>query len=721
MSKLKLLLAFAAISLLPVKGMAIEGMWLPLLINQNLEEMQKMGLTLSAEDLYSPYPDSVSLNDGIVRFGRGCTGFFISPEGLLITNHHCGLGQIQQHSTVENDYLTNGFWAQNRSDELPNPGLTVTLLVRMEDVTHKIVPQLSDTLTEQERTKAVMRISSEIAANANPYGKYEVQVLPLFNGNKYVLYVNQVFSDVRLVGAPPNSIGKFGGDEDNWMWPRHTGDFALFRVYANANNEPAGFSPDNQPYRPAHFFPVANRGVQENEFTMVYGYPGRTTQYLTSYAVEFIKTNRNPIAIDLRTRILEIYNQDMAASDRVRIQYTAKRARVSNTWKRWQGENRGLLSLQAVNRKRQSENSFQNWANLPGNEEFRNLMQGFGQTYQQLIPYRHAANLYNEAGRGVEVVRFAQGFEELIRLSRDPNTPEATLQSIVNRLKEQARAFFRDYNPDTDRRVLEVLLERYLELAVEPLIPSVLREVQRRHGNDLHRYAQRLFENSIFVSENKTMELLEGFRPADIRRIERDPAWQLAYGLLQFNNEQLRPFEQRYEARLDSLYRIYIAGLKIKYHDMKFYPDANGTLRITYGRVEGTYPRDAMAFLHKSTSDGILEKALNPYIPDYQISDRLEQLLETRNFGQYEYEGDLIVNFIASNHTTGGNSGSPVIDARGAFIGINFDRTWESTMSDIIYDVDICRNISVSSQFILWVIEKYAGMRHLINEMVVIN
>jgi hypothetical protein len=713
------LLPLVLVLLLPLKGVAIEGMWLPMLIHKNIEEMQQMGSALTAEQIFSN--ENISMNRAVVRFGRGCTGAFISPEGLLITNHHCGLGQIQQHSTVENDFLTHGFWAQNKSNELPNPGLSVTLLVRMEDVTKQITSQLSDTLTEFERASTVGRVSSQIVQNAIQGGRYEAQVLPLFNGNKFVLYVNQVFRDVRLVGAPPNSIGKFGGDEDNWMWPRHTGDFALFRVYANIHNEPAEFDPKNQPYRPAHFFPIANRAVQENEFTMVYGYPGRTTQYLTSYAVEFIKNKRNPVAIDLRSRILEIYHQDMAASDQVRIQYTAKRARLSNLWKRWQGENRGLAHLQAVNRKQMLESSFQQWANLPENEAFRYLMPGFREVYQQVIPYRHAANLYNEAGRGIEAVRFAQGFEDLIRVSRNANTPPELLYVTVERMKEQARVFFRDYNPDTDRRVLEAMLERYLELAEEPIVPPVLREIRRRNGNDLYRYANHLFENSLLVSESKTMDLLDGFRASDVRKIVRDPVWQLAFGLLQFQNGLLRPNEQIFETRLDSLYRLYTAALKLKFPDRRFYPDANGTLRITYGRVEGSHPRDAMVFLPKSTSDGILEKALNPYIPDYQISDRLKELLEIRNFGPYGHEGELIVNFIASNHTTGGNSGSPVIDARGAFIGINFDRTWESTMSDIIYDVAICRNISVSSQFILWVIDQYAGMSHLIDEMVIVE
>jgi len=718
-AKLRTLIMLLLIGLLPIKGFSIEGMWLPLLIEKNMEEMRQMGFKLSATDLYSD--EQTSIKDGIVRFGRGCTGAFISSQGLLITNHHCGIGQIQFHSSVENNILQDGFWASNKKEELPNPGLTITLLVRMEDVTAQVLSQIPNGASENERRDAIRSISGQIAREASLDGKYEAQVLPLFFGNQFMLYVHQVFRDVRLVGAPPNSIGKFGGDVDNWEWPRHTGDFTLFRVYANNENLPAEFSEENVPYRPAHFFPISNRPLQENEFTMVYGFPGRTIQYLTSYGVDFIMNQRNPVAIDLRSRILNIYHEDMAKCETVRIQYTTKRARVANTWKRWQGENRGLRRLDALERKRTSEEAFHNWTLQHGNEHYSGLMNAFGEVYGQLKPFRRAANLYNEAGRAIEIVRFAMGFEELVTQTREGKLTPQAMESITNRLKLQAREFFRDFNPETDRRVAIEMLQQYYALSEEPLIPPVLRNMHSRYNGNFERFVNRMFDRSFLLSEDRTLTFIQYFTPSKIRLLERDPVWQLAQGLLNFNNNTLRVAETTYEVKLDSLYRVYVAALKQKFPNRRFYPDANGTLRITYGKVEGSLPNDGMLYNFYTTTEGILQKALETHIPDYAISERLEHLLEQRNFEPYGEDGVLHVNFIASNHTTGGNSGSPVLDARGNFIGINFDRTWESTMSDIMYDVAQCRNISVSSRYILWVIDKYAGMRNLINEMVIVE
>jgi hypothetical protein len=717
---LKRILALVFVILLHLQSLAIEGMWLPMLIGNNIEEMQQMGLQLSAKDLYNE--DGTSLKDAIVRFGRGCTGAFISPEGLLVTNHHCGIGQIQRHSSVENDYLSHGFWSSDRSQELPNPGLTITMLVRMEDVTEKIVPQLKDGLTERERADLVSRLSRQIAREASQNDRYETQVAPFYFGNEYFLFVYEVFRDVRLVGAPPNAIGKFGGDEDNWMWPRHTGDFALFRVYADADNNPADYHPDNKPYQPKHFFPVSNAGVREGDFTMVYGFPGRTNQYLTSNAVDYITQRQNPAAIDLRTRILDIYYQDMAYSDKVRIQYTTKAARVSNAWKRWQGENRGLERLDAINRKLELENEFALWAAQPENAQtYDGLLSAFNGTYQQLNPYRFAATLFNEAGRGVEIIRFAQGFEELVQKSKLTNPDLAEIGRIVERLKDQSESFFKDYNLPTDKRVFVSMLSRYSELTDQPLVPPVLLQISQRYGNDFSKYADRVFSRSMLVSESKTMDFLNRYKPSDFRKLEKDPAFELASGFMIFYREQIRPFEVSLDNSLDSLYRVYTAGLRQMRTGHNFFPDANSTLRITYGKVEGSYPRDAIKFIYHTTANGIIEKAANRQVPDYRIPERLEQLINQRDFAPYDRDGELMVNFIGSNHTTGGNSGSPVIDHRGAFIGINFDRSWESTMSDIMFDPEQCRNISVNSQYILWVIDRYAGISYLLDEMTILH
>lgn len=699
---------------------ATEGMWLPVLIGNNIETMQQMGLQLSASDLYNE--NGPSLKDGIVRFGRGCTGAFLSDEGLLITNHHCGLGQIQRHSSVENDYLTHGFWAKSKEEELPNPGLTITLLVRMEDVTDQVIPKLREGMTEQERATAVSQLTREIAKTAAEDGKYETQIAPFYYGNEYFLFVYQVYRDVRLVGAPPESMGSFGGDEDNWMWPRHTGDFSIFRVYANADNEPAEFSPDNKPYRPAHFFPISNKGVRQDDFTMVYGFPGRTSQYLTSDAVQFVLEKQNPVSIDLRTRTLDIYNQEMDASDAVRIQYSAKHSGVSNAWKRWQGEIRGLERLDAVERKAELEKDFQQWASRPENAgRYEGLLNAFEELYEELNPYRYATTVYNEAGRRIELVRFAQGFDELVKKSRERNADPEELAILVERLKNQTTSFFKDYHQPTDQRILMVMLDRYLALAEQPLVPPVLMEIRRQYGSDLQKYADRLFSRSILASESKTMDLLNNYKASDYRKLEKDPAFALAMSLANFHTEQVRPVESNLDSKLDSLYRLYTAGLREMRPEQNFFPDANSTLRITYGKVEGSYPRDAVSYVYHSTAKGIMEKAVMTQVPDYHIPERLEQLISHKDYAPYDHDGELIVNFLASNHTTGGNSGSPVLDGSGAFIGINFDRTWESTMSDIMFDPEQCRNITANSQYILWVIDRYAGMKYLLDEMVIVN
>ncbi|TVQ90823.1 MAG: S46 family peptidase [Bacteroidetes bacterium] len=720
MLKKRIVILFILSILFQFRVIAVEGMWLPSLIHKNIEEMQQMGLQLTAEDLYSE--DLASLKDAIVRFGRGCTGAFISGEGLLLTNHHCGYGVIQSHSTVENDYLTQGFWAAARDEELPNPGLTITLLVRMENVTARVLEALDPGMSESQRNRVVRNISREIADEATEDGRYEAMVNPFYFGNEYFLFVYNVYRDLRLVGAPPSSVGKFGGDVDNWMWPRHSGDFALFRVYADGDNNPADFHEENVPYRPAHYFPVSNRGLQEHDFTMVYGYPGRTNRYLTSDAVRFIMENENPMGIEVRTRILDIYERHMSESDAVRIKYSSKHARVSNAWKRWKGENRGLESLDAVNVKIQQETEFEQWvASEPLlAASYEGLIDAFRDTYSNYHPYRFAFRLYMETIRSIEVTRLAEQFSRLVAFSKEEQPDMETIQEEIERLKSYSEGFFRDYHPEIDREILAEMLRKYIHYSDE-MMPDAILELQNRHRNDMNNFAERVFRRTMFVSREQVMELLDDYRPRHYRRIERDPAFQFINNVNTFVMNELQIPQQRLESTLDSLYRLYTAGLRAMKPDYNFFPDANGTLRITYGRVEGSFPRDAVQFLPFSTAEGILEKAAQREIEDYRISDRLDNLLSNRSYGDFNNNDELVVNFIASNHTTGGNSGSPVIDGQGNLIGLNFDRSWESTMSDIMFDPDQCRNISVNSQYILWVIAKYAEMDYLIEEMDVVG
>ena len=716
MLKKKLLFGLILLIFVSFRSVAVEGMWLPSLIEKNIEEMQMLGLELEALDLYNE--DGTSLKDAIVRFGRGCTGAFISPDGLLVTNHHCGYGVIQSHSSVENDYLTEGFWAASRDEELPNPALSITLLVRMENVTARVLETIDPNMDERERNRAVREISRTIADEAKEDGRYEAMVNPFYYGNEYYLFVYNIYRDVRLVGAPPSSIGKFGGDVDNWMWPRHSGDFALFRVYADEENNPAEYSNDNVPFIPDHFFPVSNRGPEKHDFTMVYGFPGSTQRYLTSDAVKYIVESENPMGIDIRTRVLQIYEQEMAKSDEVRIQYASKHAGVSNAWKRWMGENRGLHRLDAVNVKKELEREFDQWAQSGSMETelYRGLMQAFEQYYTEYLPNRFAMRLYFEAGRRIEIVRFAEQFAQLVTLSSEKNPDQEKIDAEIEKLKRSAESFFRNYNSDIDRRIMAEMIRQYMKYAGE-MVPPVINDLQSKYDENIEPFVERVFKRSSLVSEEQVMELLENYRPRHYRRIERDHAFQFARELRSFVFGEIMPAQQKYDSKLDSLYRLYTAGLRVMKSDYNFFPDANGTLRISYGRVEGSYPRDAVQFLPFTTGDGILEKAAQNEVEDYRISERLETMLENRRYGSFANHDDLVVNFIASNHTTGGNSGSPVIDGQGNFIGINFDRSWESTMSDIMFDPEQCRNIAVNSQYILWVISQYAGMDYLLDEM----
>ncbi len=699
--------------------MAVEGMWMPVFIGANMDDMKRMGLELSADDIYNE--TTVSLKDAIVRFGRGCTGSFISSEGLLLTNHHCGYGLIQSHSSLDNNYLEHGFWAEERSKELPNPGLTVTLLVKMEDVTGRVNEALSDEMDEEQRSHAIRRVSAEISQEATTNEQTTAQVIPFYHGNEFFLFVYKLYRDVRLVGAPPSYIGKYGGDTDNWVWPRHSGDFALFRVYADSENEPAEYNPENIPYRPAHYLPVSALTPDEYDFTMIMGYPGSTSQYLTSEAVSFLKHVEYPLGIDLRTKILDIYESEMRRSEVVSIQYASKHARVSNAWKKWQGEIHGLRRLEAVNVKHTEEKAFNEWTFQPRGSRHEGLLDAISETYSLYHPYRHAMRLYAESVRNVELLRFSYHFNELVRVSTGDSQNDDELNASLLQLKEITNRHFRDYDLVTDKQIAVAMLQSYRDRLVVNELPSKQQVLDNPDIKNITRSVAKMYQKSMFTSKEKVKTFLKNYRPKDHKKIVNDPAFVLSRNLETIHAEIVMVDKQRAKTQLDSLYRMYMAALREMHHDRLFYPDANGTMRMTYGRVEGSYPRDAVSYLPFSTSMGILEKASPSAIEDYQISEELAELLAESNFGEYAVNDELVVNFIASNHTTGGNSGSPVLNARGHLVGLNFDRSWESTMSDIMFDPDQCRNISVNAAYILWVMDRYAGSRHLLEEMTIMR
>ena len=670
----KLLFLVALICMGASQVRADEGMWLPSEILKKIKDIQSQGFKLSAEDIYSV--NKSSLKDAVVRFGGGCTGELISPEGLLITNHHCGFGQIQSHSSVEHDYLRDGFWAMSRAEELPNPGLSVSFLEYMEDVTDQVMKGIKPKMTEEKRNEVIAKNTKKIEEKAVIGGKgLRANVRPIYYGNQYFLFVYKVYTDVRLVGAPPSSIGKFGGDTDNWMWPRHTGDFSLFRVYAGEDNEPAEYSENNVPLRPKKFFKVNARGIKEGDFTMVYGFPGTTREYLFSEAVKYTALTSNPHKIALRTLRLDIQKEEMNKDQAVRIQYASKNAGVANAWKKWQGEAKGILKMKAIENKQAFEAKFEQWA--VGKPEYEGLVKRFKELYAQIEELSLVQDYQTEALNAVELIGFA------------------------GRGQRGAERFYKDYYMPIDKASFIALYKAYDKNIADQYKSPYFKEQLQKFGS-MEAWADALF------TEQPNMEMA-----AEIYKNTND--W--------FKNNYA-PTLMAVNKELALLYRSYMKG-QMEYHaavgsGKLFYPDANSTLRVTYGKVKGYKPADAIYYTPVSSLDGIIEKD-NPAIYDYNIPQKLRDLHAAKDYGQWEVDGSVPVAFIATNHTSGGNSGSPVLDAEGNLIGVNFDRVWEGTMSDVVYDPEICRNISLDIRFALFVIDKLAGAGHLLQEMEILK
>ncbi|MBC5773544.1 S46 family peptidase [Pontibacter sp. KCTC 32443] len=698
-----------------------EGMWLPMLLKQlNESDMQKKGLKLSAEDIYSV--NQSSLKDAIVSFGGFCTGEMISSEGLLLTNHHCGYGQVQQHSSVENDYLTNGFWAMNKSQELPNPGLTATFIVRMEDVTKQILAGADVAKTEADREAIIQKNIAKVRQASTAGTHYDAVIKPYFYGNEYYMYITETFKDVRLVGAPPSSIGKFGGDTDNWMWPRHTGDFSLFRIYAGPNNEPAEYSPNNKPYKPKHHLPISLSGVKENDFTLVFGFPGRTNEYLTSHAIEEIYKVSNPAKIKIRDTKLNILDKDMKASDAVRIQYAAKHASIANAWKKWIGENRGLRKANTIEKKKELERQFNTWVNADParKQQYGDLMTEFEKNYKALDGITISRDYIMEAANGIELIRYATGYAKLQQLI-DTKASQAEINAEVEKLEKSAAGFFKDYNAPTDKKVFAALMGLYYNDLDKKLLPEAVRTAGTKYKGDFAKMADDIYSKSNLTSEAGAKKLLADVKAGKTSGLKNDPAFALANAIDSHYKTQVLPTYTSVNDNLNLLYRTYMTGLRAMQQDKKFYPDANSTLRVAYGKVEPYEPLDGVQYNYYTTLEGIMEKAAMTDVPDYVIPAKLRELYEKKDYGPYGVNGELPVAFIASNHTTGGNSGSPVINANGQLIGTNFDRNWEGTMSDIAYNPDQVRNIAVDARYMLFIVDKFAGAGHLVKEMTLVT
>jgi len=699
---------------------ADEGMWIPLLLKKyNIKDMQAKGFKLTAEDIYSI--NKASMKDAVMIFGGGCTAELISDQGLIITNHHCGFGAIQSHSSLEHDYLTNGFWAMSKKEELTNSGLTVTFLERMADVTKEVLKNVTDNMTEKERQREIYKQIRIIEASNTSNGKFKTKVKPFFYGNQYYLFVTKVYKDVRLVGAPPSAIGKFGGDTDNWMWPRHTGDFSVFRIYADKNNEPATYSENNVPFKPKKHFPISLKGVKKGDFTMVFGYPGSTEEYLTSFAVKMISEVENPHQIKIRQAKIDIMKKYMNADPAVRIKYASKYASVSNYWKKWIGENRGLKKLNAVQKKQGFEKAISEWMGKDNarNKKYGNLLNKYENLYKKLTPNKLAQDYFYEAFYRLDISRLVSPYRRLAGLKSD--TTQEVIDRAIDFLKKRVDGNFKDYHKPLDKEMFEKILAIYYKNMDKKYYPSEFAFVEKKFKSDFQKYGDYIYKKSIFTDKARLNKFLDSYKhKSSVKKLKKDPVYRLFTSFIDVYIDKVQKPVSHTNLELDSLNRIWMQAIMEFREGQKLYPDANFTLRVTYGKVDTYLPRDGVKYLHYTTLDGIMEKD-NPDIYDYKVPEKLKELYKNKDYGQYAEDGKVHVCFTASNHTSGGNSGSPIINGEGHLLGINFDRNWEGTMSDIMYDPDQCRNISIDIRYALFIIDKFAGAGYLLDEMTLIK
>ena len=719
----KLIIVFAAILFcLRPEVKADEGMWIPMLVERlNYTDMQKMGLNLTPEEIYSI--NHSSLKDAIVIFGGGCTGEIISSEGLLITNHHCGYGSIQSVSTVENNLLTNGFWAMSKDEEIPIEGLSVKFLIKIEVATEKVLDSVTANMTEEQRSEKIQQNIEKITETAKKDNDYQIAVRSFFNGNEYYTFAYETYKDIRFVGAPPEAIGKFGSDTDNWMWPRHTGDFSMFRIYVDSSNNPAEYSENNVPYKPKYHIPISLNGFEKGDFTFVFGYPGRTQEYIPSYAIKMITQFENPARINLREKKLDIMHNSIIKSDLVRIQYASKHARVANYWKKMIGENRGIKKLDAINKKIAFENNFVKWANQTPerNIKYGQLIPEFKKLYLELTPINLAMDYLTESGFGIEIVRYAGNYSSLISTSKNKKASKEDISTLAKNLKSGAKNYFKNYQVSIDKKMLSELLKIYYNNLDRNYLPSIFNKIEDKFNADFNEYADYVFKKSFMTSEKKVDKFLDKYKSKKYRKIEKDPAYELISSFREYYYNNLQKKYNLLNAQLDSMQRIYMKAQMEMQPNKRFYPDANSTLRVHYGNIKDYYPRDAVHYKYYSTLSGIMEKE-DPEIYDYVVEDKLKELYNSKDYGKYgDSDGTMHVCFTATNHTTGGNSGSPVMNAEGQLIGINFDRNWEGTMSDLMYDPDQCRNISLDIRYCLFIVDKFAGASHLVDEMTIVK
>lgn len=701
---------------LPAALRAQGGMWLPLYLEKlNEKEMKELGLKLKADDLYNP--NAPSVKDAICQFGGGCTAEVISPEGLLLTNHHCGFDAIQSHSTLEHNYVEDGFWAQTKAEELPCPGLTALFIVRMENITALALQNVVDGMGDRDRQAQIDKNLAQIRANTKKEKWEDFLIRPFYNGNQYYLFVTVTYRDVRLVGTPPSSIGKFGADTDNWVWPRHTGDFSIFRIYANKDNQPAEYAADNKPLAPKHFLPVSLDGVEEGDFTMVYGFPGRTDEYLPAAAVRQTGEVLDPVKVSIRDRALKILDGFMRKDPDVKIAYIAKYASIANAWKKWLGEMQGLKTYRALDKKQAYEADFtQRVKNNPDwNYKYANLLPRLEQSYNEIEAYAAARDCYGEVfGRNVELMTQAGNMSNWLKTYEEGGV--ASFAPKVREVEKSLTRFYKDYRPEVDKAVFTALTEMYAQQVKTDWGAGHVKSKAANYGGYV-QMADYIYQNSVLPYREKMQTLLAGDPKTLAETLQNDPAIQFWRAVSAGYQANVAPKLSELQPQINLLQRQYMAAQLEVFKEKRFFPDANSTLRLTYGKVRGYRPKDALIYDFRTYLEGVMEK----YIPgdyEFDVPKKLINLWKSKDYGQYATpDGRISVAFLGSNHTTGGNSGSPALDARGNLVGLNFDRVWEGTMSDLNYDPAVCRNIMVDARYILFIIDKYAGCTRLIEEM----
>lgn len=672
------------------------GMWIPsLLEGMNEIEMASLGSKLSAKDIYDL--NGSSLKDAIGHFGGGCTSSIISPKGLVLTNHHCGFPEIQLHSSLENDYLKNGFWAKNLSEELPNEGLDIEFIVRIEDVTKMTMDSVVIGMSVDEKQARIDKNIKNIQAQAKKEEWQETKVRAFYQGNQYFMFITERFEDIRLVGAPPTSIGKFGSDTDNWVFPRHTGDFSLFRIYADANNRPAKYSKDNIPYTPKHYLPISLDGIDEGDFTLVFGFPGRTNEYLPAVAMEHITKYYNPSNITIREAALKVIDAEMKKSDAVRIKYASKQARIANAWKKWIGENLGVSKSRAIENRKKLEAEFnQALKEKSLVKQYGHILPALESSYNDFatvdIKRSNFVQVFLVTNELMQMTFRAYQFEQ--KVTNDPNN----LSKAKEMLTEELSDVLKNYDVNVDRGVFTSVMPYYTEMV------------------DVS-----IYDKTAFTSMESVTNLLTGDTKQILKKLNADPAYAYAKPMIdRYFNKINKEFNVKSGA-INDLQAQFMKALMEVLPNERYFPDANGTIRVSYGQVRGYSPRDAVHYHHVSYLEGVMEK----YVADdyeFDVPEKLKDLYARKDYGQYaDSNGKVPVCFIGTNHTTGGNSGSPAIDANGNLIGLNFDRVWEGTMSDMNFDSELCRNIMVDMRYVLFIIDKYAGATHLIEEMKLVH